>query len=69
MEHNLTKGSRVEYAGNLPEGWDRTGIVVALGDATAIVEFGIPGRTEVVPIDGLTLDPMDAQHHESDYLQ
>lgn len=49
--------NRVRYNGDLPDGWDRAGFVVAIfedasGDAIATVDFG-PGRRQDIPVSEL----------------
>lgn len=71
MAKNLSEGSKVRYAGDLPEDWDRNGIVVAVeddasGDQIATVEFGLPGQLQDIPASELERDPIDAQHYDDD---
>jgi hypothetical protein len=71
MARNLSEGSRVRYEGDLPWGWDRDGIVVAVtddtsGDQIATVEFGQPGVTQDIPASELERDPVSAQHFGED---
>lgn len=71
MAKKLSEGSRVRYAGELPDGWSHDGIVVAVeddasGDQIATVEFGLPGQLQDVPASQLDRDPLSAQHYDDD---
>jgi hypothetical protein len=70
MAKNLRQGSRVRYEGDLPEGWDRDGIVVAVtddasGDQIATVEFG-DGKLQDIPVSELDRDPVSARYFDDD---
>jgi hypothetical protein len=70
MAKNLRRDSRVRYEGDLPEDWDRDGIVLAViddasGDQIATVEFG-PGRLQDIPASELNRDPVTARYFDDD---